>query len=280
MKVCKKHDIEFSTIKCPACKKLTRQRCKENKDNGTTKKIHKPYIDIITNVKHKYCNTHEAYHPIDEFYDKGGKCKAGIHIITVAKYQQNKEFILAKNKVERQQIKEDPYKLEEYRKKQRKYDAAEKAKMTPEKKEKRREYDRKWSKMKRKSDPIYVLKDNISRSINKALASNNSSKNGKSCSNYLPYTIEELKTYVESQFEPWMNWSNRGVYKVNEWDDNDPSTWKWNLDHIEPHSKFKYETMDCDEFRKCWALSNLRPYSAKQNIIDGNRRRLEEGKKQ
>lgn len=30
--------------------------------------------------------------------------------------------------------------------------------------------------------------------------------------------------------------------------------------------------MDCQEFRNCWALSNLRPLSSKQNISDGNRR--------
>jgi hypothetical protein len=27
--------------------------------------------------------------------------------------------------------------------------------------------------------------------------------------------------------------------------------------------------MDDENFKKCWALENLRPYSAKQNIIDG-----------
>lgn len=27
-----------------------------------------------------------------------------------------------------------------------------------------------------------------------------------------------------------------------------------------------------DNFKKCWALENLRPYSAKQNLADSNRR--------
>jgi hypothetical protein len=31
-----------------------------------------------------------------------------------------------------------------------------------------------------------------------------------------------------------------------------------------------------EEFKKCWALSNLRPLSAKQNILDGNRRNINE----
>lgn len=46
----------------------------------------------------------------------------------------------------------------------------------------------------------------------------------------------------------------------------------WQLGDIIPQSIFPYITMDCEEFRKCWDLSNLRPLSAKQNILDGNRR--------
>lgn len=29
--------------------------------------------------------------------------------------------------------------------------------------------------------------------------------------------------------------------------------------------------MEDENFKKCWALSNLRPLSAKQNVLDGNR---------
>jgi hypothetical protein len=30
--------------------------------------------------------------------------------------------------------------------------------------------------------------------------------------------------------------------------------------------------MTDENFQKCWALKNLRPYSAKQNVIDGTGR--------
>ena len=66
-----------------------------------------------------------------------------------------------------------------------------------------------------------------------------------------------------------MNWGNWGKYNKNTWKDNDPNTWKWNLDYIIPQSHFKYTSMQDEEFKKCWALENLRPYSAKQNILDG-----------
>jgi len=132
-----------------------------------------------------------------------------------------------------------------------------------------REYSTKYFREKRETDFTYVLKNNISRNISISLRKNNRSKQGKSTFAYLPYTIEELKTHIESQFEPWMIWGNRGKYNKKTWDDNDPSTWKWQLDHIIPHSTFYYTSMEDDEFKKCWALENLRPYSAKQNILDG-----------
>jgi hypothetical protein len=46
----------------------------------------------------------------------------------------------------------------------------------------------------------------------------------------------------------------------------------WNLDHIVPRSDLPYASMTEDNFKKCWALSNMRPYSAKQNMIDGTTR--------
>jgi len=69
-----------------------------------------------------------------------------------------------------------------------------------------------------------------------------------------------------------MTWKNYGSYCVNLWDDNDCSTWTWNIDHIIPQSKLPYISMDDDNFKICWALENLRPLSAKQNLIDGNKR--------
>lgn len=121
-------------------------------------------------------------------------------------------------------------------------------------------------KKRRLIDPAFRLRKCVSSSIKKCI-----NKKKFSFTKFVPYTIQELKEHLEKQFEPWMNWDNQGVYKLNEWDDNDPLTWKWNIDHIKPQSSFKYTTMYDLEFRKCWALNNLRPYSAKQNIIDNDR---------
>jgi hypothetical protein len=126
-----------------------------------------------------------------------------------------------------------------------------------------------WVKNKRKNDPAFKLRNLISSHVRYGLSNSGVSKNGESCWKYLPYTPQQLKSHLESLFESWMNWQNRGLYKTDEWDDNNINSWKWQLDHIIPHSEFKYTSMEDEEFKKCWALSNLRPYSAKQNLLDG-----------
>lgn len=124
-------------------------------------------------------------------------------------------------------------------------------------------------KNKYKNNIKYKIRSNISSIIRKSLKSNKSSKQNKSILNVLPYTIEELKNHLELLFEDWMTWENHGNYRIKLWNDKDNSTWTWQIDHIIPHSTFKYTDMECQEFKDCWSLSNLRPYSAKLNQLDG-----------
>lgn len=115
------------------------------------------------------------------------------------------------------------------------------------------------------NNEISATNREIARLINIALKYNNIYV----IKNILPYSGYELKLHLEGQFESWMNWSNRGSYIKNSWDDSDPNTWVWHIDHIIPKSDFKFNSVHDEEFKKCWALENLRPYSGKQNIFDG-----------
>ena len=133
-----------------------------------------------------------------------------------------------------------------------------------------------YQKNRKKTDPAFKLRKNVSIYINIALRKNSSSKNGQSILKHLPYTIEELKQHLESLFEPWMNWNNWGIYYSETWDINDQSTWVWNLDHITPQIHLPYTSMEEGNFKICWSLENLRPYSAKKNIEEGNNRSQEE----
>lgn len=170
-------------------------------------------------------------------------------------YQKNRDERLASAKEYQNAHKEEK---SEYDKQYRKVNAT-----------KINEYLKQYRKNRRQSDPNFKLRDYVSRSINTFLKAHGYSKNKKSTKDYLPYSIDELKTHIESQFEPWMSWQNYGRYNAIAWDDNDSSTWTWQLDHIVPHSTFKYTSMEDQLFRDCWALTNLRPYSAKQNVLDG-----------
>lgn len=114
-----------------------------------------------------------------------------------------------------------------------------------------------------KLDPCLKLRNMVSKSINKALRNSNSGKFGKSVMNYLPYTMKELKEHIESFFKKpgneWMNWGNRGVYKLG-------GERKWHIDHIIPQSKLPFDSMTHPNFIKCWALSNLQPLEAVENM--------------
>jgi predicted transcriptional regulator len=94
---------------------------------------------------------------------------------------------------------------------------------------------------------------------------------------HLPYNVRDLKLHIENLFshtdnlkdgKVWMTWDNWGVYDPKTHDIN-PT---WQIDHIIPHSTFKYKSMEDQAFLDCWALSNLRPLDARINNDDGVRR--------
>jgi hypothetical protein len=121
-----------------------------------------------------------------------------------------------------------------------------------------------------KANPKQMLRKKVAHMVRLALKKVGASKGGSSVFDYLDYTSDELKIHLEASFESWMNWSNHGPYIKDRWDDNDASTWTWQMDHIIPQSKLPYDSMDHPNFKKCWALANLRPYSAKANVLRGD----------
>ncbi|MEN6409353.1 MAG: hypothetical protein ABFD44_06560 [Anaerolineaceae bacterium] len=112
-------------------------------------------------------------------------------------------------------------------------------------------------------EPWIRLRGRIRSRVCEAIKNAGSLKNGESILKYLPYTITDMCTHLESQFETWMNWSNYGPCG------SEKRTWQ--IDHIIPQSMFRYDSMDSEEFRLCWSLDNLRPLDATQNFTEGNR---------
>lgn len=82
-------------------------------------------------------------------------------------------------------------------------------------------------------------------------------KNGRSWERLVGYTVTDLMRHLERQFLSGMSWDNRG---------------EWHIDHILPLASFKFTSPDDPEFRAAWALTNLRPLWAKDNMRKSDKR--------
>jgi hypothetical protein len=104
-----------------------------------------------------------------------------------------------------------------------------------------------------KNDVIFKLRELIRSRLNHAIKNNQ--KIGSSITN-LGCSIDELKTYLESKFQPGMTWDNYGRNG-------------WHIDHIKPLSKFNLS--DPKEFKMACHYSNLQPLWAKDNLRKGSK---------
>lgn len=103
------------------------------------------------------------------------------------------------------------------------------------------------------SDVLYRLMIVIRSSINYSLRVKKYIKKSRT-QEILGCSFEELKLYLESKFEPWMNWDNQGKY-------NGEFNFGWDIDHIIPLSSAKTE----EEIIKLNHYKNLQPLCSKIN---------------
>lgn len=82
-------------------------------------------------------------------------------------------------------------------------------------------------------------------------------KGGRSWQVLVGYKAGDLVQHIERQFAKGMSWANYG---------------QWHVDHIIPASSFKIDDADDPELKACWALSNLRPLWAGDNIRKRDKR--------
>lgn len=118
-----------------------------------------------------------------------------------------------------------------------------------------RAYQRERARAKRATDPRFQLDHNMSCAIGAALLSR---KGGRSWELLVGYNLDELIDHLEAKFESGMSWNNYGSH--------------WHVDHIVPKSWFAYDSTDDASFRACWALQNLQPLTATDNLRKGNRK--------
>lgn len=98
-----------------------------------------------------------------------------------------------------------------------------------------------------KNDPFFKLKHSIGNSIRRGFRRSVFHKNSKTIE-ILGCSYISFREYLESKFEPWMNWENYGLY-------NGEEKYGWDLDHIIPICSAKNE----EELVKLNHYSNFQP---------------------
>ena len=115
------------------------------------------------------------------------------------------------------------------------------------------EYKKEYFNNKYKNNYTFKLKCSISSLIRESIKSKGFNKKSKSV-DILGCSIEEFKLHLESKFESWMTWDNKGLY-------NGQFNYGWDIDHIIPISSGNTE----DEVIKLNNYKNLQPLCSKIN---------------
>lgn len=104
----------------------------------------------------------------------------------------------------------------------------------------------------RRTDPKVNLNHRVSLGILSSLKAG--AKKGRRWEKLTGYTVANLMGHLESLFQPGMSWDNFG---------------EWHIDHIVPKAAFNFEAPEDPEFKQCWALENLQPLWAVDNLRKG-----------
>ena len=81
-------------------------------------------------------------------------------------------------------------------------------------------------------------------------------KNKRKWETLVGFTVDKLKRHLEKQFREGMSWEKFLNGEIQ-------------IDHIIPVSKFNFTSPDHFDFKRCWALKNLQPMWAKENLSKG-----------
>ena len=129
----------------------------------------------------------------------------------------------------------------------------EKIKKDPVKSKKRKKRVNLYLEKKRRNNPHFRIKQNLSRRLRTILIERNFIKN-ENILKIIGCSLNDLKKHLQKKFKKNMSWNNYG---------------KWHVDHIVPCSKF--DLTDVKQQRICFNYKNLQPLWARENIIKSNK---------
>lgn len=174
------------------------------------------------------------------------------------KYQENKELYLTRNRQSNEKHKEKRVALYRNYYKNNRKEILQKGKKYYIKncetcKQKNRKYHREHRKefnIRYKTDIQYRLANTL-RTHLLILINKQKATKKDSALKLVGCSLTELKTYLESLWQPGMSWNNH-------------TSDGWHIDHIKPVNTF--DLTDLEQQRKCFHYTNLRPLWAKENL--------------
>jgi len=237
MKVCCKCKIEKDIkdfAKCKTNKDGLQKRCKMCHNSLYSKneirERNKKYSENLTDDKKEKRK---------EYYKNwSNENKEKLNEIKRNYYKNNKEKV---NEIKKRYSDKNKDKIKNRMKSYRQIDEV---------KERSRNYINERRNFLRKTDDFYRLKERIRGSINRSF----NYKKPKSTNEILGCSFEEFKVYLESKFEYWMKWNNRGLY-------NGEFNYGWDIDHIIPISTAK----NIEDLVRLNHYTNLQPLCSKIN---------------
>lgn len=114
-------------------------------------------------------------------------------------------------------------------------------------------YQNNYKKKRRQIDPIYKFRYRMGIMLCGLFRYHGFKKKNKT-TEILGCSFEEFKVYLESKFEPWMNWDNKGLY-------NGKFSYGWDVDHIIPLATAETE----EDIIRLNHYTNLQPLCSKIN---------------
>lgn len=234
----------------------------------------------MSNLRLKRCSDCKQFKPFKDFWkNKSNRdglqsyCKI-CNIVKIKEY--NNKYPNKKKLSDRKWAKKNPEKVREKVRKFRKKNHEKTRRWVREWQKKNREKTREYAKQYRKTNPtkkkewqennrakvnkyqrerMLNVKNRLNNRISVAIwRSLKGNKKRNHWEDLVCYNLQDLIIHLEKQFKDGMNWNNYG---------------KWHIDHIQPISNFNFNLIDDADFKNCWALENLQPLWAKDNLSKG-----------
>lgn len=116
--------------------------------------------------------------------------------------------------------------------------------------EQRKPYNRRYSRERERTDPVYRIGRRLRTRIWHALKGSGATK-ADTFARLTGCSVEALRSHLEKQFKPGMSWKNYGLRG-------------WHIDHITPCAA--YDLSDPKQQQQCFHYTNLQPLWAEENI--------------